>query len=157
VPFSTRITVPFGDTDLAGLVYFPNILSYCHVAMERFFSEYCGTPYSDLVQRQFIGFPTVKLEAEFLVPIGYGDEISVEVRISRVGRNSVTLLYNLSRESDEVLCARATLIHVAMDLRSRRSLSIPDELRTALLRNDDGSSIPEVQDSASMSETSLNK
>lgn len=133
VPFSTRITVPFGDTDLAGLVYFPNILSYCHVAMEQFFSECCGTPYSDLVQKQFIGFPTVKVESEFLIPIVYGDEIIVQVQVSSVGHSSVTLLYNLYRASDEVLCAWSTLIHVAMDLRSRRPLPISDELRRTLL------------------------
>jgi 4-hydroxybenzoyl-CoA thioesterase len=134
VTFSTRITIPFGDTDPAGLVYFPNILSYCHVAMERFFSEYCGITYCDLVQKQSTGFPTVKVESEFLVPLEYGDEISIEVLVSRVGRTSVSLIYNISRVSDMVVCARATLIHVFTDLRLRRALPIPDELRNSFLK-----------------------
>ncbi|MCA1633568.1 MAG: hypothetical protein LC802_07595 [Acidobacteria bacterium] len=33
--FSTRITVRFGDTDPAGLVYYPNIFHYFHIALEE--------------------------------------------------------------------------------------------------------------------------
>ena len=39
----------FGDTDPAGLVYYPNLLHYCHIAMERFFAERCEIKYSDLI------------------------------------------------------------------------------------------------------------
>jgi len=36
--FSTRITVRFGDTDPAGLVYYRNIFHYFHIALEEFFA-----------------------------------------------------------------------------------------------------------------------
>lgn len=38
MPFSTRITVRFGDADPAGLVYYPVLFHYCHAAMEEFFA-----------------------------------------------------------------------------------------------------------------------
>jgi 4-hydroxybenzoyl-CoA thioesterase len=129
MPFSTRIPVRFGDCDPAGLVYYPVIFHYCHVAMEEFFSERCGTSYSRLMTDERIGFPTVNVQAEFFVPLVYGDEAVVEVSIARVGRSSLTFEYSIKRGSDGTLCARSTQVHVAMNLDTRRAVPIPDKYR----------------------------
>lgn len=131
MPFSTRITVRFGDTDPAGLVYYPNLFHYCHVAMEEFFAARCGISYDLLMRQERIGFPTVNAQAEFIVPLVYGDEVDVEVFVSRTGSSSATFEYSLKRASDGVLCARATQVHVAMNLDERRAVAIGDELRRA--------------------------
>ena len=131
--FSTRIRVAFGDTDPAGLVYYPNLLHYCHLAMERFFAERCGIPYSDLILKERIGFPTVKIDAEFVSPLTYGDEANVTVEVAAVGNSSLTLLYTLRRVGDDVTCARVEQVHVAMALESKRSQAIPSYLREILI------------------------
>ncbi|HEV7904595.1 MAG TPA: thioesterase family protein, partial [Pyrinomonadaceae bacterium] len=81
--FSTRITVRFGDTDPAGLVYYPNIFHYFHIALEEFFAARCGLSYRRLMADERIGFPTVNTEAEFFVPIVYGDELDLEIFVSQ--------------------------------------------------------------------------
>jgi 4-hydroxybenzoyl-CoA thioesterase len=129
VPFSTRITVAFGDTDPAGLVYYPNLFHYCHIAMERFFSEHCGVPYADLISQSRLGFPTVKVEAQFEKPLVYGDEVDVSIEVINVSPRSVTLNYRLARGIDMVPCAVFTMVHVAMNLDSRKSTEIPEALR----------------------------
>lgn len=131
MPFSTRITVRFADCDPAGLVYYPVLFHYCHVAMEEFFAARCGIEYHALMAERRMGFPTVKADAEFLSPLTYGDSAEVEVSVSRVGRASATFEYRLRRASDVTLCASATLTHVAMSLDSRRAVPIPDALRRA--------------------------
>jgi 4-hydroxybenzoyl-CoA thioesterase len=135
MPFSTRITVRFGDCDPAGLVYYPVIFHYFHVAMEEFFAARCGTTYARLVREQRIGFPVVNARAEFLVPIVYGDEIEVEVKVTRVGDSSATFDYAARRASDATLCARSEQVHVAMNLDTRRPVHIPAELRRAFGEN----------------------
>lgn len=129
--FSTRIKVRFGDCDPAGLVYYPVIFHYCHVAMEEFFAERCGIGYSQLMSNEHVGFPTANVQAEFFVPLVYGDEAVIELLIARVGRSSVTLEYSVRRASDNTLCARSTQIHVAMNLETRRAVPIPDKYRRA--------------------------
>jgi 4-hydroxybenzoyl-CoA thioesterase len=129
--FSTRITVRFGDTDPAGLVYYPNIFHYFHIALEEFFAARCGISYQRLMADERIGFPTVNTEAEFFVPIVYGDEMDVEIFVSQTGNSSATFQYNARRTSDGTLCARATQIHVAMNLDTRRPLPIPEKYREA--------------------------
>jgi 4-hydroxybenzoyl-CoA thioesterase len=128
--FSTRLTVNFGDTDPAALVYFPNIFHYCHIVMERFFEKRCGIPYSTLIQEQRLGFPTVQIQAEFKSAIRYGDVIDVELRVTKIGNKSVSFSYRLMRES--FVCAEVSQVVVAMDLESHRSVEIPDFLREVL-------------------------
>ena len=129
--FSTRITVRFGDTDPAGLVYYPNIFHYFHIALEEFFAARCGIAYQRLMADERIGFPTVNTEAEFFVPIVYGDELDVEIFVSQTGNSSATFQYSARRTSDKTLCARATQIHVAMNLDTRRPQPIPEKYREA--------------------------
>lgn len=131
MPFSTRITVRFGDVDPVGLVYYPKIFHYFHIAMEDFFTARCGTTYQRLMMDERIGFPTVNTRAEFFVPIVYGDEIDVEVFVSRMGRSSATFEYSARRASDGVLCVRGVQVHVAMNLDARRAVPIPEKYRHA--------------------------
>ncbi|HEX7998378.1 MAG TPA: thioesterase family protein [Pyrinomonadaceae bacterium] len=135
MPFSTRITVRFGDTDPAGLVYYPNLFHYLHIAMEEFFAARCGISYHKLMADERIGFPTVNAQAEFLLPLVYGDEAVVEVLGSNVGRSSATFDYSIRRVSDNALCVRARLVHVAMNLDERRAVAISDRYRRAFMES----------------------
>ncbi len=132
--FSTRIKVRFGDADPAGLVYYPVIFHYFHIALEEFFGARCGIGYDRLIAEERLGFPTVKAEAEFFAPLVYGDEVEVEIFVSSVGRSSAVFEYSARRASDAKLCARATNIHVAMNMDTRRATPIPDKYREAFQR-----------------------
>ena len=131
MPFSALIDVRFGDCDPAGLVYYPVLFHYCHAAMEEFFAARCGVSYARLMAERRLGFPTVNVRAEFFAPFVYGDEASVEVWASAIGRTSVTFEYRLRRASDQTLCARATHVQVSMNLDSRRAVPVPEDLRRA--------------------------
>ena len=135
MPFSTRITVRFGDTDPAGLVYYPNIFHYFHIALEEFFGARCGIGYARLVADERIGFPTVKTETEFLAPLVDGDEVDVEIYVTRTGDSSATFIYTARRAADATLCARSTQVHVAMNLDTRRPVRIPEKYRLAFAQS----------------------
>lgn len=131
MPFSTRIKVRFGDADPAGLVYYPVIFHYFHIALEEFFGACCGIGYDRLIRDERLGFPTVRSEAEFFAPMIYGDEMDVEVIVSKIGRSSAVFEYRARRASDAVLCARSTNVQVCMNLDTRRAVHIPDKYREA--------------------------
>ncbi len=137
MPFSTRITVRFGDCDPAGLVYYPVLLHYCHAAMEEFFAARCGVAYARLLGERRLGFPTVNVRAEFFAPLVYGDAAEVEVWVSRVGESSATFEYRLRRAAGGETCASATLVQVSMNLDERRAVPIPEDLRRAFERSRD--------------------
>ena len=131
--FSTHIKVRFGDADPAGLVYYPVIFHYFHIGLEEFFAERCGISYDRLIRDERLGFPTVKTETEFFVPLVYGDEVEVSVFVSKIGRSSATFHYEARRALDGTLCARAAQIQVCMNMETRRAVAIPDKYREAFL------------------------
>jgi YbgC/YbaW family acyl-CoA thioester hydrolase len=131
MPFTTRIKVRFGDADPAGLVYYPVIFHYFHIALEEFFAARCAISYDRLIAEERLGFPTVKAEAEFFTPFVYGDEAEVEVYVSKLGRSSAVFEYGARRVSDNTLCARATNVHACMNMDTRRAVPIPEKYREA--------------------------
>lgn len=137
MPFSTLIPVRFGDCDPAGLVYYPALFHYCHVAMEEFFAARCGKYYARVMAEERLGFPTVNARAEFFAPFVYGEEVEVEVFVSRVGGSSATFEYRLRRAGEAEVRASATLVQVAMHLDERRPVPVPEEFRLAFERSAD--------------------
>ncbi|MBV9210549.1 MAG: acyl-CoA thioesterase [Acidobacteria bacterium] len=129
LPFTTRVRVRFGDADPAGLVYYPIIFHYFHIALEEFFAERCGITYAKLMTDERIGFPTVNTQTDFLIPLVYGDETDVQMRVMKLGRASITFEYEARRANDGALCARSAQVHVCMNLDTRRAVPIPDKYR----------------------------
>lgn len=129
--FSTSITVRFADCDPVGFVYYPRVLHYCHVCMEEFFAERCGITYQKLLDEERIGFATVKIEAEYFVPLLYGDTAEVELEVTDLGRSSARFNYSIKRADDSVLCARSSQVQVAMDIDKRKAIPLPEKYRVA--------------------------
>jgi 4-hydroxybenzoyl-CoA thioesterase len=128
--FSTTILVRFSDLDPAGIAYYPNLVNFLHVAFEDFFAGHMGRPYPE-VFKEGLGFPTVKLEMEYLSPIHYGDRVAVAVGVEHVGRSSVRFRYTGSVDGHPVFKARNTA--VVVDMRDFQPIPIPDHLREKLL------------------------
>lgn len=129
--FSTSITVRFADCDPVGFVYYPRVLHYCHVCMEEFFAQRCGITYQKLLDDERLGFATVKIEAEYFVPLLYGDTVEVELEVTDLGRSSARFNYSIKRADDSVLCAQSSQIQVAMDIDKRKAIPLPEKYRVA--------------------------
>jgi 4-hydroxybenzoyl-CoA thioesterase len=133
--FKTTILVRFGDLDAAGIAYYPNLVNFLHEAFEDFFVGHVGRPYPE-VFRDGIGFPTVKVEMEFVSPVHYGDHVDIDVTVERVGRSSVQIRYEGSVQGRAVFRARNVM--VAVDMKDFRPRPLPDALRASFLAATEG-------------------
>jgi 4-hydroxybenzoyl-CoA thioesterase len=124
--FTTTILVRFGDLDAAGIAYYPNLVNFLHEAFEDFFRGHVGRPYPE-VYAEGIGFPTVKVEMEFVSPVRYGDHVDVGLMVERIGRSSVQIRYEGSVQGRPVFHARN--IAVMVDMKTFRPVPLPDWLR----------------------------
>jgi 4-hydroxybenzoyl-CoA thioesterase len=129
MPFECRIPVRFGDIDIAKIVYYPRFLHFCHVAMEEMFGHVIGIPYHETVMREKVGYPTVKAEAEYLLPVGFGETLRMEVTTEKVGTSSVHFLFRGFRVSDGALAFRVRNTCVAVDMDGWKSRPIPPKHR----------------------------
>lgn len=130
--FTTTIEVRFGDCDPAGIVYYPVLYHYCHVAFEESWAGALGIAYHELVGRERLGFPTVHVETDFVSPVRYGDRVAIDVSVSRLGASSVTFEFEGRVGDRRVL--RSSHVKVCVDLDSIEKRPIRGDLRAALER-----------------------
>ncbi len=126
--YSSDIDVRFGDEDHAGIVYYPRFFDFFHRAFEDFFKDH-GVPYKDVLDVDNCGWPSVHAEADFRSPARFGDVLSIELTVERVGSKSATFLFRgVNRKEDRlVLTGKVTCVCVFMD--SFASRPIPDKYR----------------------------
>ena len=133
MPFRKPIKVCFGDIDNAGIVYYPRFMHYFHLAMEEFFSSEMGVDYADVLHKRNVSLPTVHLEADFRRRLRYGDEINMEVRIIKIGQNSITWGYKgYRRVGKEEIVVEGQNVTVCVSTDTFAKREIPEWLRKSL-------------------------
>ena len=130
--FLTNVEVRFGDCDPAGIVYYPVLYHYCHIAFEEAWRGALGIPYPELVTHRRIGFPTVHVATDFVAPARYGDTIEMEVAVPRIGDTSVDFRF-VGRVGGRVVLT-STHTTVCLDLDAFAKRAIPDAIRDRLTR-----------------------
>ena len=122
-------TVRFGECDPAGVVYYPVFFRWFHEAMESWFSEGMGAPYSAVLQD--VGFPAKSLNVEFDRPCKMDDPIRLALSVIEMGRSSLHLKIDVLGEDG--LRAHAKLVCVCIGVSGSefqfRPVPIPEHLR----------------------------
>jgi 4-hydroxybenzoyl-CoA thioesterase len=127
--YTTTLAVRFGDVDKAGIVYYPRVFHYLHIAQEDFFAGHALMPYHRLIEEERIGFPTVSDSTDFLKVIKYGDLLDISVFISSVGLSSVTFEFRVRRHRSPDLLVRSSQVKVAVNMDTWEKVSIPEKYR----------------------------
>jgi acyl-CoA thioester hydrolase len=122
--YSALTRVWFSDTDAQGVVYYGRYLPYFDHARTEYHRHLGGftCPGCEFVMRASA--------VEYHAPARFDDLIEAFVRVSRIGRTSVTYECAAHRLPDDTLMVTAQQTLVLVDLASRRPAPVPDELRT---------------------------
>lgn len=131
--FRTQLRYRFGDIDAAGIAYYPKLLHYFHCAFEDWWKDGLGHPYPELIARDRLGMPAVRLEAEFFAPVLYGDEPFVHVGVLSVGNTSVEFGFWMTRGDDPAPLCRARVLTVVVDMQTMEKRRLPDHWRQRFL------------------------
>jgi 4-hydroxybenzoyl-CoA thioesterase len=132
--FQKRYRYRFGDIDHAGIAYYPALFHYFHCCMEDWWQDGLGTSYPSVMRDEHLGLPAVRIEAEFLRPIRYGDEPDVRLGVLRTGTSSVELGFWMVRGDEPAPLCRARITTVAVDMRTMQSRPLPERWRVAIAR-----------------------
>ncbi len=129
--FTFELPVRYGSVDFAQIVYYPQFLHFCHVTKEAMFPEVVGISYADLITKEKVGYPTVKSNAEFKRPVGYGETLTMTMYVERLGTSSVDFRYEGHRSSDGALAFVVRNTEVAVSMEAWGSVPMPDHHRKA--------------------------
>jgi acyl-CoA thioester hydrolase len=124
--YSALTRVWFSDTDAQGVVYYGRYLPYFDHARTEYHRHLGSlrTAGAEFVMRA--------LEVQYLAPARFDDLIEAFVRVSRIGRSSMTYECAAYRLPDETLMVTAHQTLVLVDAELRRPTPVPDELRLAI-------------------------
>ncbi len=135
-PFATTRRVEFGDTDLAGIMYFANFFRFMEVA-ETDFLRGRGLSVSWTAGGVRYGFPRVSAACDYLRPVRFEDVLSIAVAVEKVGRTSIAFRHDFSHGEVAVAVGRMTTVYCresggGADPHGIESLVIPPDIRAKL-------------------------
>lgn len=131
--FTYALPVRFADVDHAGIVYYPRFFHYFHVAFEELWRARIGPKaYSELLDRDRVGFPAVRAECDFKSPLRFGDTAEITITIPKLGEKSITFRYAVHRIEGHIACAEGQVICAVVDLARFVSVPVPERVRDML-------------------------
>lgn len=123
------IRVYYEDTDLGQIVYYANYLKF----IERGRSEWLraiGVDQQHLLQQAHLAFVVRRVEADYLGPARFDDQLEVVTALDHAAGSRVVLSQAVERDGATLFTARVTV--VCVDLRTMRPHRLPQDVRAAL-------------------------
>jgi len=122
------LRVYYEDTDLAGIVYYANYLKF----IERGRSEWVrarGVDQGRLKAETGIVFAVRRVEADYLRPARFDDELVVTTDLRGLGGARIDLWQEVLRGQERLFTATVTLVCLGPEGKAHR---LPADLRAAL-------------------------
>ncbi len=127
--FLHTLTVRFHEIDRAGIVYFGDVLQYCHVAYEELMTQIVGSLETFFSESGW-GMPLVHTEADYSRPNRLGDALVIALTVERLGKSSVTFAYEI--RCGEELRAKAKLVHAFVNMKTFQPIEAPETFKSGL-------------------------
>lgn len=122
------LRVYYEDTDLAGIVYYANYLKFIERARTEWVAG-LGVDQMALRDRQGLVFAVRRIEADYLRPARFADDLVVETALQALGGARIVLEQVVLRGGERIFAAVVTLVCLTGDGHAAR---LPAEVRARL-------------------------
>jgi len=139
-PSQYQFRVRWGETDAAGIVYYPNFYKWMDEASHHFFHE-IGFSFGHLFSEEKAGMPLLEALCKFTSPLMHEDEVSVRSAIISLKDKVFTIEHEFHRMGEVVASGYETRAWADFSNGKPKAVSIPNEIRKALAtmqKKDDG-------------------
>jgi acyl-CoA thioester hydrolase len=85
----------------------------------------------DVLAKGTWGAPLAHVEADYRIPLRFGDHFTVAITKVTIGGSSMRVDYRVSNARDKSVCS-AHMVHVFIDRTSMRPCPAPQDVREAL-------------------------
>jgi acyl-CoA thioester hydrolase len=123
--YSSLTRVGFSDTDAQGIVYYGRYLPYFDSARVEY-HRHLDLLRTAPQEREFVMRANT---IDYLAPARFDDLVEVFIRVSKVGRTSLTYEFAAYKVENDVLMVTARQTLVLVDLDERKACAIPDWYR----------------------------
>ena len=131
-PHRYVVDVRFGDTDAMGHANNSRFLTYCESARIAYWEAATGEPIALVTHGAQESLILADIRVSFRSPVYFGEALTVESRIGRIGRTSFTLEHRITAGETPVgharLVATAEGVQVLYDYANGRPREIPSDV-----------------------------
>ncbi|ARP96641.1 acyl-CoA thioesterase [Bordetella genomosp. 13] len=127
-PFVSQVEVRFRHCDPAGIVFYPRYFEMINDFVEEWFDKGMGLPFHTLHVEQHVGTPLASVQCDFSAPSRWHEKLRQVLAVRRIGGASFRAEVRFEGE-DGQLRLSALLTIVTVDLRTMRSMPLPQALR----------------------------
>jgi acyl-CoA thioester hydrolase len=127
---STDYRIIYGDTDMAGVVYYGNYLRFFEIGRTEYLRSFLGTSYAQL-QKQGILLPACEAYCRYKAPAIYDDVIKICTSIVKITRMTLRFHYEIRKDGKKYPIVRGFSVHTAVD-RYGKICHLPQKLRDSI-------------------------
>jgi len=129
-----QLRVRWAEVDMQKVVFNAHYLTYIDTAIAQYWRE-IGLPYpGGYVDRYASDLFLRKASLEYLGSARYDELLTACCRVAKLGRSSMTFLFEIYREGEDAALVSAELVYVNADAASMRPAPLPEELRALVRR-----------------------
>jgi len=118
---------------MAGIVFNANFYRWMEDASNHFFAA-LGFPWSRTIPEKKIGLPAVESSCQFKKPLKFEDEVVIHTQVLELKDKSITFGHEFRRGDEVVAVARQTRVFADLSGERLKAVSIPPEIREAILK-----------------------
>lgn len=133
--FSTSIQIRFAHCDPAGIVFYPRYFEMFNGIVEDWCEQGLEFSFREMHLQSGVGLPTANVECAFLKPSELGETLQAQLIVTNIGNASLHVEITLSG-SDNLERVKAKLVLVLIDLKSRKAIPLPHQLKEKMARYD---------------------
>lgn len=124
---SLPIQIRFNDVDRYGHVNNNAYFAYYDLGKEEYLRNVLKVDY----RRADVVPVIANINADFILPIFYGDKIVIETRVSHIGHKSFTLKQRAINQKTGLEVCQCSTVMVCFNLKTQQSAELPEPYRKA--------------------------
>lgn len=127
--FKVTRKIRFGQTDAAGITYYPRLVEMINDIVEDFFADAVKFSYKEMIVETDYGVPTVNLNVTFKRPAELEDYIDWFLNVKKIGRSSFAVDIEAKVGENVILEAAVTLAYIKGKGAVMKSHPLPEHVK----------------------------
>ena len=124
--------VAWGETDPAGIVFYPNFYHWFDFATHEMFKA-AGLSPSELLSSNGIILPLVSSAADFFKPVKYDETVTIQTTVEKVGSKSITISHKILLYGEVAVKGIEVRVWVKQTDGEVKGMPIPENVKSILL------------------------
>ena len=130
--FEVTRKIRFGQTDAAGITYYPRLVEMINDIVEDYFAEVVNFSYKEMIVETDYGVPTVNLNVNFKNPAELEDYVVWSLMVTKIGRASFSVFIEAKVDEKEILSADLKLVYIKGKGSVMKSHPLPDHVKECM-------------------------